>query len=53
MNAFEIQEAAYHAFDRWRAAHDPDGEMDILEAAVAFHSWAADNDITPYLCGPR
>jgi hypothetical protein len=51
LNADEIQEAAYRVFDRWRAEHDPDGEMDILDAAAAFHSWIAENSITPYLDG--
>jgi hypothetical protein len=49
MSAFEIQEAAYRVFDRWRAEHDPDGDMDILEAAAAYSIWAATNDLTPYL----
>lgn len=25
---------AYRAFDRWLAEHDPDGEMDLLEATA-------------------
>jgi hypothetical protein len=49
MNAYEMQEEAYRVFDRWRAEHDPDGVMDILEAAVAYSDWAAANSIAPYL----
>lgn len=49
MGAFEIQAEAYRAFDRWRAEHDPDGTMDVLEAAIAYYLWAASNSIEPYL----
>lgn len=49
MNAYEIQEAAYRVFDRWRAEHDPDGGMDILEAAAAYSLWASENSIEKYL----
>lgn len=47
--AFEIQAEAYRAFDRWRAEHDPDGTMDILEASVAYSEWSITNSIAPYL----
>jgi hypothetical protein len=47
--AFEIQAEAYRAFDRWRAEHDPDGTMDILEASVAYSEWANTHSIAPYL----
>lgn len=40
---------AYRAFDRWRAEHDPDGEMDILQAAAAYSDWASTNSIEKYL----
>lgn len=49
MSAFAIQDEAYRAFDRWRAEHDPDGEMDILDAAVAYSTYAAEHGITKYL----
>lgn len=40
---------AFRVFDRWRAEHDPDGEMDILEAAAAYDTWARTNSIEKYL----
>ncbi|MFZ5713075.1 MAG: hypothetical protein ACOY3N_09565 [Bradyrhizobium sp.] len=40
---------AFRAFDRWRAEHDPDCEMDILEAAAAYSDWASTNSIEKYL----
>lgn len=49
MTAYEIQEEAYRAFDRWRAEHDPNGEMEILEAAVAYTAYAAEHGISKYL----
>jgi hypothetical protein len=47
--AFEIQSKAYRAFERWQAEHDPDGEMDLLDASVAYAEWASKNSIAPYL----
>jgi hypothetical protein len=52
MTAFEIQAEAFRVFDRWRAEHDPDGEMDDLEAAAAYSDWAKTNSIEPYLDTP-
>lgn len=48
-DALTIQAEAYRVFERWRADYDPNGEMDILDAAVAYYAWAADNSIEPYL----
>lgn len=47
--AFEMQAEAYRVFERWQAEHDPEGEMDILEASVAYAAWADNNSIAPYL----
>jgi hypothetical protein len=49
MNAYEMQEEAYRVFDRWRAEHDPLGELEILEAATAYVQWAEKNSIAKYL----
>lgn len=40
---------AYRAFDRWLAEHDPDGEMDLLEASAAYAEWSSKNSIAKYL----
>jgi hypothetical protein len=32
----EIVAEAFDAFDRWRAERDPDGEMELLDAAAAY-----------------
>lgn len=40
---------AFRAFDRWKAAHDPDGDLDVLTAAFAYSVWAETNSIAPYL----
>lgn len=48
-DAHRTQAEAYRAFERWRAEHDPDGEMGILEAATAYYEWAATNSIEKYL----
>lgn len=40
---------SFRAFDRWRDEHDPDGLMDILEAAAKYNEWAAWNSIEKYL----
>jgi hypothetical protein len=47
--AYLHQAEAFRVFDRWRRDHDPDGDMDILEAAVAYAAWADTNSIEPYL----
>lgn len=47
--AYQIQDEAYRAFERWRADHDPDGEMEILDAATAYYAWSQTNSIEPYL----
>jgi hypothetical protein len=44
-----VVDEAFRVFDRWRADHDPDGEMDILDAATAYAAWAETNSIVPYL----
>jgi hypothetical protein len=49
MSAYELMEEAYRVFDRWRAEHDPEGEMNILDAAVAYSEWADTNSIARYL----
>lgn len=36
-------------FERWQAEHDPDGEMELLEAAMAYTKWAETNSIEKYL----
>ena len=40
---------AYRAFDRWRAEHDPEGNMDICDQAIAYAEWAEKNSIEKYL----
>lgn len=47
--AYHTCAEAFRAFDRRRAEHDPEGEMDILEASVAYAAWADTNSIEPYL----
>lgn len=49
MIAFNTQAEAFRAFERWCWDHDPDGLMDILEAAAAYSEWANTNSILPYL----
>lgn len=39
---------AFRIFDRWLKEHDPDGNMDLLEAAAAYAAWAEKNSITKY-----
>lgn len=45
----DIVTEAYRAFDGWVKEHDPDGEMDILEQAVAYAEWAETHSIEKYL----
>lgn len=52
MSGLDIQAEAFRAFDRWCAEHDPDGAMDVLEAAAAYSLWASTNSIEPYLDHP-
>jgi hypothetical protein len=40
---------AYRCFDRWLKEHDPDGSMDIVDAAFAYHRWAETNSVERYL----
>lgn len=40
---------AFRCFSRWCAEHDPDGEMEILDAAMAYAAWAETNSIAKYL----
>ena len=49
MDAFQTQDEAYRAFERWCAEHDPDGELDICDAALAYSEWASTNSIAKYL----
>lgn len=48
-SANQIAGEAFRAFERWCRDHDPDGELDILEAAAAYSTWADMNSIVPYL----
>lgn len=40
---------AFRAFDRWLKDNDPDGNLDVLEAAAAYSEWANKNSIEKYL----
>ena len=45
----KIATEAFRAFDRWRVEHDPDSNMELLEAALAYARWAETNSIKKYL----
>ena len=32
----EIMAEAFEAFDKWRSEHDPDGDLDVIEAAKIY-----------------
>jgi hypothetical protein len=49
MNAINQAAEAFRVFERWQAEHDPDGEMELLEAAAAYSAWAETNSIAKYL----
>lgn len=40
---------AFRAFERWAKEHDPDGNMDVCDQAVAYSEWAEKNSIEKYL----
>jgi hypothetical protein len=40
---------AFRCFERWQAEHDPDGEMELLDAVLAYSKWADTNSIARYL----
>jgi hypothetical protein len=40
---------AFRAFERWCRDHDPEGNMDVFDAAVAYNEWADKNSIERYL----
>lgn len=40
---------AFRAFDRWVKEHDPDGNMDVLDQAVAYKEWAEKNSVERYM----
>lgn len=40
---------AFRCFERWRTDHDPEGNMDVLDAAVAYNEWSTKNSIEKYL----
>lgn len=40
---------AFRAFERWQKDHDPAGNMDIADAALAYSEWAEKNGIEKYL----
>jgi len=35
----EIMAEAFEAFDKWRSEHDPEGDMDVIEAAKIYAFW--------------
>lgn len=37
------------AFRRWVDEHDPDGNMDVLDQAIAYTEWANKSSIERYL----
>lgn len=47
--ASDLAGEAFRCFDRWWTEHDPEGEMDVLEAAAAYSAWADTNSIEKYL----
>ena len=49
MMSTDLLGEAWRVFERWRAEHDPDGEMDMLDAAAAYSKWAEANSIEKYL----
>lgn len=49
MTVSEKVEEAFRAFERWRSEHDPDGVMNILDAAAAYAEWSTKNRIDRYL----
>lgn len=40
---------AYRAFERWCREHDPDGNMDVVNQAMAYSEWSEKNSIEKYL----
>lgn len=48
LSGSEIEAAAFRAFDRWVKDHDPDGNMEIHEQAIAYMEWASKNSIERY-----
>jgi hypothetical protein len=47
----QMVDEAYRAFDRWKDEHDPEGEMEILDATLAYAEYAAKHGIAKYLDG--
>lgn len=37
--ADQIAAEAHRAFDLWRTEHDPEGEMNLLDAINAYSKW--------------
>lgn len=40
---------AWRCFERWCCEHDPGGDMDLLDQALAYSEWANKNSIEKYL----
>jgi hypothetical protein len=49
MMGHEIAAEAFRAFERWRTERDPECEMDIMDAALAYSTYALNNGIEKYL----
>lgn len=45
----DIVGEAFRVFERWKKEYDPEGEMDILDAVMAYSEWAITHSIEPYL----